>query len=134
MVTDLEPFEHDDDDNVEPEQEHEPEPEPVNWICKTCTLMNEAKKNFCTACGAQNSTPASNIANSNTKKKIDWKCKICTCLNKPLINFCIACNAKRPDDYEIPKDYVPTDPEEIRILEKIKEDEELFKKFLVSLF
>ena len=69
MVTDLEPFEHDDDDNVEPEQEHEPEPEPVNWICKTCTLMNEAKKNFCTACGAQNSTPASNIANSNTKKK-----------------------------------------------------------------
>ena len=91
----------------------------TTWTCPNCTRVFNVKQNFCTWCG---------------HKKlgiVGWKCTYCPLINKPLVRSCTACDSRRPNDYIVPKDYVPTDPVELSILEKDKEADASIKAFLV---
>ncbi len=91
-----------------------------NWTCKMCNFVNNSKKKrFCTTCG-----------NKNPNQE-GWICEFCKVKNKPLIRSCTTCDSRRPDNYEIPKDYVPTDRDELAILERDKEADTSIEIFLV---
>ena len=44
-----------------------------------------------------------------------WSCPQCTFVNEPTRPGCEACCADRPDDYEVPADYLPSQAERTRL-------------------
>ena len=47
-----------------------------------------------------------------TPPKIGWSCPTCTVINNPYRPGCEVCGTGRPDDYQPPADYKPTEEEE----------------------
>ncbi|XP_006811819.1 ranBP-type and C3HC4-type zinc finger-containing protein 1-like, partial [Saccoglossus kowalevskii] len=54
-----------------------------------------------------------------------WTCPICTFVNPPTRPGCEMCSADRPEDFQIPDDYVPMGPEKDR-LQEVALHEQLF--------
>ncbi len=46
---------------------------------------------------------------------VGWGCPICTFVNAPLRPGCEMCSTARPQDYQVPDDYVPDERERARV-------------------
>jgi len=48
---------------------------------------------------------------TSTPPPVGWTCPVCTVINVPYRPGCEVCGADRPDDYQLPPDYKPTEEE-----------------------
>ena len=46
---------------------------------------------------------------------VGWECPVCTYVNSPSRPGCEMCSTARPQDYQVPDDYVPDERERIRL-------------------